>query len=88
MVTAGCVLDGMLYISGGFKGPQRGHIDKLWCYRPSGGGQWQERASMHHCRSYHAMVVHARRLLVAGGVQFLGHPNPDLETFVDLQVVC
>ena len=76
----GCTLNGELYISGGFKGPYRGHLDKLWKYDEV-KDDWLTLAPMVNARSYHAMVATKDSILVTGGVNYIGN-----DSFEDVKV--
>ena len=69
-----------LFVSGGYKGPQRGHLDQTWQYDTE-TTVWTERARMNHGRSYHAMGVAGDTIIIAGGVNYLGD-----DTFEDVLV--
>ena len=71
---------GLLFISGGFKGPYRGHLNTVWALDPE-VNTWSQKASMLHARSYHSMVSTASHILVAGGVNYVGE-----DTFEDVRV--
>lgn len=78
---SGCIHNGTIYTSGGFRGPARGHIDLVWCYNKT-EDVWEQRASMTTARSYHAMASTGSCIIVAGGVKYLG--GNELE---DIQVI-
>ncbi len=80
-MSAGCVVNETMYISGGYKGPYRGHLDNLWSYCAD-TDTWREHRSMNHARSYHTMVACDTNLIVCGGVNYI----PSVDTFEDVKV--
>ena len=79
-VFTGVALDDKIYVTGGFRGPMRGHINQLSMYDPT-TDTWSYLTPMHQARSYHAMVAVANSLLVMGGVCY----NDD-DSFSDITV--
>ncbi|ESN92750.1 hypothetical protein HELRODRAFT_189601 [Helobdella robusta] len=75
---AGCVRAGKLYVSGGFRGPDSGHVDLVWSYDPA-RDEWCSMTPLLTARSYHAMTSVGSKLVVVGGVRYLGD-----DTFKDL----
>ena len=71
MYFAGCTHEGTLYVSGGYKGPFRGHLNQMFKY-DTDSKTWVERAPLIYARSYHAMTSLQGRILVAGGVNYIG----------------
>ena len=69
-MPTGCTTETKLYISGGYKGPYRGHLDKMRSYSPA-RDQWFEHSTMNHPRSYHSMVHLHGKIIVAGGVNYV-----------------
>lgn len=67
----GCKHENTFYLSGGFRGPLRGHVDLVWHYNKA-EDVWEKRASMITARSYHAMASAGDSIIVAGGVKYLG----------------
>ena len=77
---AGSVINDKIYISGGYKGPELGHLDTVRMFDPlipeHDLGRWVNLAPMQVARSYHVMAaVGNKGLIVAGGVQY--HGNTD-----------
>jgi Galactose oxidase, central domain len=67
-------------VSGGFRGPLHGHIDKFWRYNVEFDA-WDELAHLHTARSYHSMASTEWYIAVVGGVLYVGD-----DVFHDLQV--
>ena len=71
-----------MYVSGGYKGPYRGHLDNLWSYN-SRVDAWVELKPMNHARSYHSMAPSNHdKIIVVGGVNYL----TETDTFEDVRV--
>ena len=71
-----------MYVSGGYKGPYRGHLDNLWSYN-SKVDAWVELKPMSHARSYHSMAPSSHdKIIVVGGVNYL----TETDTFEDVRV--
>ena len=80
--TLGCIANSTMYVSGGYKGPYRGHLDNLWSYN-SGEDAWVELKPMSHARSYHSMAPSSHdKIIVVGGVNYL----TETDTFEDVKV--
>lgn len=78
----GCIANGVMFISGGYKGPYRGHLDNLWSYKPE-ADTWVEHRAMNHARSYHTMAsTEDNHIIVVGGVNYL----TVTDTFEDVKV--
>ena len=71
-----------MFVSGGYKGPYRGHLNNLWSYNVE-ADTWIEHKAMNHARSYHNMVpFNNTHILVAGGVNYL----TEADAFEDVKV--
>ena len=81
-ITTGCIANSIMYVSGGYKGPYRGHLDNLWSYN-SRVDAWVEHKPMNHARSYHSMAPSSHdKIIVVGGVNYL----TATDTFEDVRV--
>ncbi len=79
---AGCVSNDVLFVSGGYRGPFRGHLDNLWKYTAE-SDEWIELNRMRHARSYHVMfATNDNQIIVCGGVNYL----TESEDFEDVKV--
>ncbi|CAH1773543.1 unnamed protein product [Owenia fusiformis] len=65
---AACVYNGTIYTSGGYKGPDAGHLDCVFKLDTA----CTPCSPMHRARSYHSMISIATGIMVIGGVNYVG----------------